>query len=114
MGFVSFVGSQRYIVKSSLADTSLSTTLPPTVAAFSYRSLAIFFLSASEAGALPVWSKYPVRRTWSVDSAKWLTQCACALSVCSSFPYTTNTNPTSVFFYTYCYYSNPRVMGSDG
>ena len=68
-GFVLVVGSHRYIVKSSLAVTSLSTTTPPIFAAFSYRSRATLFLSPS-GGVFPVWSKYPVLSTWSVDKAR--------------------------------------------
>lgn len=57
-GFVpSFIGSQRYMEKSSLADASRSTTLPCILAAFSNLSRASALFPSSDSGTSFPYSK---------------------------------------------------------
>ena len=78
------------MVKSSDADTSRSVVSLLMVAAFSKRTFAWAILASSVVGGLGEvvlwWSWYAVRRTASVERARWLTQCAWAERVCDRVP----------------------------
>ena len=73
-------------MKSSLAVTRRSTVSLSMVAAFLKRSFALAILVSGVGGMSPVWSWYAVRRTKSVESARWLTQWACAVRLCARVP----------------------------
>lgn len=80
-------------MKSSLAVTRRSWIFPFMVADFSKRDFAIWIFWASVVGMMfscDFWvrrgSWYAVRKTRSVDRARWFTQWACEESVLISVP----------------------------